>query len=65
MGDKPKETPMRKLISKFVRQEEGLETVEYAVVAALLVLAAVTAITALGTYVKDTFQAVGVGQYGR
>ncbi len=40
------------LIKKFVKEEEGMETVEYAVVGALLVLGAVLIWGALGTSVN-------------
>lgn len=45
-------------IRKFVGDERGLETVEYAVVAALITVAAVTAITLVGTNVANKFSAV-------
>jgi Flp pilus assembly pilin Flp len=40
---------------KFVRDEEGLETVEYAIVAGLLVLATVVAIQAVGGQISGVF----------
>lgn len=49
---------MKALIKKFIRGEEGLETVEYGVMAALIVLAAVVAITALGGKISSTFDTV-------
>jgi len=39
---------MKKQILKFLRDEEGLTTVEYAVAGALVAAAVVTAFTALG-----------------
>ncbi len=42
-------------LGRFVREEKGLETVEYAIVAALITVAAITAITAVGTNVATMF----------
>ena len=42
-------------ISRFFKDEQGLETVEYAVIAALITGAAIVAITALGGKVTDKF----------
>ena len=42
-------------ISRFVNEEAGLETVEYAVIAALITGAAIVAITAVGTKVAAKF----------
>ena len=41
-------------IKRFVREEEGLTTVEYAVAGALISVAVVAAFTALGTQVSTT-----------
>jgi Flp pilus assembly pilin Flp len=42
-------------IRQFLRDERGMETVEWAVLAALVTAALVTAIKALGTSVKNSF----------
>lgn len=47
-----------KAIMNFVREEQGLETVEYAVMTALIVAALVTAITLLSGAVSDRFDTV-------
>lgn len=47
-----------KLIKQFLADEQGLETVEYAVMTALIVAALVTAITALSGAVSTRFAAV-------
>jgi len=47
-----------KAIKNFMRDEQGLETVEYAVMTALIVAALVTAITLLSGAVSDRFDAV-------
>ena len=49
---------MEKFI-RFLKEEDGLETVEYALIAALLALAAAAGIAILATAVNDTFQDVG------
>lgn len=49
---------MRKVVStlkSFAQNQDGLETVEYAIVAALITGAAVTAITSLGGAVAARF----------
>ena len=43
------------LTSKFARDESGLETVEYAIMAGLVVGACVAMILAVGAWVKDTY----------
>lgn len=46
------------ILKRFIREEEGLETVEYAVMTALIVAALVTAITTLSGAVSTRFGAV-------
>jgi Flp pilus assembly pilin Flp len=46
---------VKSLISKFVRDDRGMETVEWAVLAALIVAALVGIIAALGGNVKTAF----------
>jgi pilus assembly protein Flp/PilA len=41
---------------KFIKDEEGLETVEYAIIGALITLAAIVTITSVGTQVNTRFQ---------
>ncbi|MCL4216165.1 MAG: Flp family type IVb pilin [Candidatus Hydrogenedentes bacterium] len=49
---------LRNLLYSFVRDERGLETVEYAVMTALIVAALVTAIGLLSAAVSGRFDAV-------
>ena len=49
---------MKKLILDFLRDEEGLTTVEYAVAGALVAAAVVAAFTALGVQVGDTITGI-------
>ena len=49
---------MKAQILKFIRDEEGLTTVEYAVAGALITVAVVGAFTALGGSVAATINAI-------
>lgn len=49
---------MKALLKKFVNDERGLETVEWAVIAALIVTGLVGVITTLGTKVSAEFTAL-------
>ena len=57
VGD-DKEKTMKALLKKFVTDERGLETVEWGVIAALIVLGLVGTITLLGGHVNDRFTAL-------
>lgn len=46
---------MRKLVQKFLSDERGLETVEYAIIAGLIVIGTIVAIGSIGTWVADKF----------
>ena len=46
------------LIKRFVRSDEGLETVEYAIIAGLIVVGTIVAITAIGVWVASQFQSL-------
>ncbi len=46
------------LVKRFVRNDEGLETVEYAIIAGLIVVGTIVAITAIGLWVAAQFQAL-------
>jgi Flp pilus assembly pilin Flp len=52
---KGSEVVMTTLVKRFVAEEQGLETVEYAVLAALIIIAVVGAIATLGTAIKGQF----------
>ncbi len=47
-----------KLIARFVRDDRGMETVEWAILAALIVAGLVTVITGLGQNVLTRFTAL-------
>jgi pilus assembly protein Flp/PilA len=47
---------MKALLKRFVKDEKGLETVEYAIIAALITLAAIVTIGLVGNQVNVKFQ---------
>jgi len=49
---------IRRFIKKFAADERGLETVEYAVIAGLITVAAIATITAVGLLVQGKFAAL-------
>lgn len=49
---------MTKFISKFVRDESGATAIEYGLIAALIAVAAITALTTLGTNLSALFDTV-------
>jgi pilus assembly protein Flp/PilA len=50
---------MKNLFNRFVREEQGQDLIEYALLAGLISLASVLAITALGTAIQNKFTQVG------
>ena len=46
---------LKQIVKRFVKDERGLETVEYAIIAALITIAAIGTITAVGTQVDVRF----------
>jgi Flp pilus assembly pilin Flp len=52
------EARMARLVARLLADEGGMETVEWGVLAALIVAAAITALTALGGNVKRQFDAL-------
>lgn len=51
-------TTFKSMAKSFVVEETGMETVEYAVIAALIVAVGAAALTGLGAAVKDKFTAL-------
>ncbi len=43
------------MLKQFVREEAGLETVEYAIITGLIVAGTIALITAIGTWVHNQF----------
>lgn len=50
---------MKNLFNRFVREEQGQDLIEYALLAGLISLASVVAITELGTAIQTKFNEVG------
>lgn len=46
------------MLKRFINDERGLETVEYAVILALIVAATITVVSTLGGWVRDQFSNV-------
>jgi pilus assembly protein Flp/PilA len=49
---------MRKFITKFFSDESGATAIEYGLIAALISVAIITAVTAVGTSLTTTFNSV-------
>jgi Flp pilus assembly pilin Flp len=49
---------MKQLLKEFATDDSGLETVEYAIIAGLIVTATVTIIAAIGTWVANQYTTV-------
>ncbi len=52
---------MKNLLSKLVKDEQGGEVLEYVLIAGLIVVAAITVITTVGTKVKGQWDALDAG----
>ena len=55
---------MKALVKRFIRDEKGLETVEWTIMAALIILGAVLAISALQTEITGVFNALAEKMQG-
>ena len=55
---------MKNLFNRFVCEEQGQDLIEYALLAGLISLASVVAITALGTAIQGKFTGVGTAVSG-
>lgn len=51
-------TALKMTIRKFMKDEAGLETVEYAIITGLIVAGTITAIAAIGAWVAGQFTAL-------
>ncbi len=49
---------MKEVMKRFFRDEKGLETVEYAIIAGLIVVGVIVTIGTIGGYVKGKFDAL-------
>jgi pilus assembly protein Flp/PilA len=50
---------MKNLFNRFVRDEQGQDLIEYALLAGLISIASITAITSLGTAIQGHYTTVG------
>ena len=55
---------MSKFVTRFLRDESGATAIEYGLIAALIAVAAITAMQGLGTSLKTTFNNVSSGMNG-
>ena len=49
---------MKALVTKFINDEEGATAIEYGLIAALIAVAIITAVRAVGTELSNTFSTV-------
>ena len=49
---------MKSLLRRFVSDEQGLETIEYAIIAGMIVVISIATIGAIGLWVNDKFTQV-------
>ena len=52
---------MRKMIQKFLANESGATAIEYSLIAALIAVAIISGVTAVGTKLSTAFGAVSTG----
>ena len=50
---------MKEKLIRFLKDEDGIETIEYALIAALIAIASIVAAVFLGGEVNDTYSSVG------
>jgi pilus assembly protein Flp/PilA len=50
---------MKNLVTRFVREEEGQDLIEYSLLAALIAVACVAAMQALAVDINEIFTAIG------
>lgn len=50
---------MKKLISRFAKDEDGATAIEYGLIAALIAVAIIAAVKAVGTNLSTTFSTIG------
>jgi len=55
---------MKHLISRFVREDEGQDLVEYALLIAFIALACIVGLTNLGTAINQTYNSISASLTG-
>tara|TARA_R110002124_G_scaffold156882_5_gene324005 strand:- start:657 stop:920 length:264 start_codon:yes stop_codon:yes gene_type:complete len=58
------ENQMTKFVSRFMSDESGATAIEYGLIAALIAVVIISAVTALGSTIKTKFNAVVTGMGG-
>ncbi len=53
------ESVMKNLINRFVREEDGQDLIEYSLLAALIAVACIAAMTALAVDINGIFEKIG------
>jgi pilus assembly protein Flp/PilA len=56
---------MTKFVSRFVKDESGATAIEYGLIAALIAVVIIGAVTAVGTNLKTTFNTVSNAAQGK
>jgi pilus assembly protein Flp/PilA len=51
-------------VKRFVREEEGVTMVEYGLIAALIAVVCIAAVTVVGTQLRTTFTTIGTSLTG-
>ena len=49
---------MKAVLKRFIKDEQGLETVEYAIIAGLIVVGVIATVASIGTWVNTKFGAL-------
>lgn len=52
------------MLKRFFKDERGLETVEYAIIAGLIVVGTIATVVSIGTWVNSKFSALDTGLAG-
>ena len=50
---------MQRFVQRFIRDESGATAIEYGLIAALIAVVIITAVTTVGTNLKGTFNNIG------
>jgi pilus assembly protein Flp/PilA len=61
---RPGATWFRREFAAFIAEETGATAIEYGLIVALIAIAIITAVTAVGTNLKEKFSSVGTGIAG-
>jgi pilus assembly protein Flp/PilA len=56
--DNPQEPPMRKLVLRFVSDDNGATAIEYGLIAAGISVAIIAVVNGLGTQLSSTFNSI-------